>query len=694
MLPMAELTPYPFGALAARMFRELERQQAIFDLPAKRFYAGDARHDFSVTLHGRRLASPLGPAAGPHTQMAQNLVLGWLAGARVFELKTVQVRDDLAIARPCIDMRTVGFNSEWSQELRLAQSLEEYVKGAMLIELLRASGRVPLAGGFAEPPVFDLSLGYDLAGVRSEPMRAFVGALREASPVVERLRREIPSELGALRDLDFPADLTGTVTLSTFHGCPPEEIERIAEFVLRELGMHCVVKLNPTLLGAAAVHELLHDALGYGELRVPAAAFTRDLVWERAVEMVGRLRETAAGVGRGFGIKLTNTLVVENSTGFLPESEREVYLSGPPLHVLAMHLVRRFRRLFGGALPISFSAGIDAANYPDAAALGLVPVTVCTDLLKKGGYGRLPAYHARLAARFDDVGAEDLETFAVRAFGQGVAALDRCDLGPDDPAGERCRRAVVEGGDLRGVAGPDLFRRWLESAWVTNTEAYVERVTADSRYASARHAKGPAKIGRHLQLFDCVSCDLCVPVCPNDANFVYGGGPEEIPVLRLVRQGSGWLAVAGEPLRLTERHQIGNFADFCNDCGNCDVFCPEDGGPYRVKPRFFASELAYTADAPRDGFLLDRRAGSERVRGRFDGRELTLEVAATAVTFSGEGFAVRFAAPDPAGTAVVEAVAGLAEIDLTHAFVMDSLRRALLAGARVNYLNSLLEVAP
>ena len=75
---MPDLTPYPFPALIDRMFRELEQNQAIFDLPAARFYHGDEELDYSVSLHGHRASSPLGPAAGPQTQMAQNLVLSWL----------------------------------------------------------------------------------------------------------------------------------------------------------------------------------------------------------------------------------------------------------------------------------------------------------------------------------------------------------------------------------------------------------------------------------------------------------------------------------------------------------------------------------------------------------------------------------------------------------------------------------------
>ena len=131
------LTPFSLDVLLGRIAHEWETRQRIFDLPTARFWAKPDGVDLSMEFLGRPAATPVGPAAGPHSQMAQNIVLGWLAGARVFELKTVQVLDDLDIARPCIDMETIGFNIEWSQELAVHESLEEYVKAWMIIEILR-----------------------------------------------------------------------------------------------------------------------------------------------------------------------------------------------------------------------------------------------------------------------------------------------------------------------------------------------------------------------------------------------------------------------------------------------------------------------------------------------------------------------------------------------------------------------------
>ena len=56
---------------------------------------------------------------------------------------------------------------------------------------------------------------------------------------------------------------------------------------------------------------------------------------------------------------------------------------------------------------------------PDAVALSLVPITVCTDLLKPGGYGRQQAYLRQLLARMDDVGATTVPDFVRLAHGAG-----------------------------------------------------------------------------------------------------------------------------------------------------------------------------------------------------------------------------------------------------------------------------------
>jgi putative selenate reductase len=514
--------------------------------------------------------------------------------------------------------------------------------------------------------------------------------MKDATPVVDRLRAEIPPAFRAFRDLDFPTQLTRSVTLSTFHGCPPDEIERIIDHLLHVHELHCVVKFNPTLLGRFETRRLLHGELDYGHIRVPPQAFERDTRWDDAAGFMERLGNTAGRLGLQVGAKFSNTLIVENVSQVLPLTEKEVYLSGPPLHVLALQLTRRFRRHFGDRFPISFAAGVTRANFPDTVALGLVPVTVCTDLLKTGGYGRLPAFHRDLARRMADVGATTIGDFIVRAYGKGGEALDKLKLKARDPVRVACRKALEEGGDLKRAAGSDeLYRRWVSAASLLNTEHYVPQAIANPRYARARNRRPPRKVGSRLELFDCLTCDKCIPVCPNDAVFSWKPLATELPVER-VRPADGenaWHWEREKTRVLTAKHQIGIFADFCNECGNCDVFCPEEGGPHLEKPRFYGSEADWRRFAPEDGFYLE----PARLLGRIQGREYRLERRGDRVTFAGHGFTLRFAPDDPENTLEGEAEQ---RVDLMPYHVMKLLFEALLGPRAVNYMNCLHETTP
>ncbi len=679
---MAELRPYPFAALVRRALRELDERGSIFDLPVDKGFYGSPGHDLTARFHRHAPSSPLGPAAGPQTQMAQNLVLSWLAGCRVMELKTVQIKDDLVIPRPCIDMATVGYNVEWSQELRLPQSLDEYVKGAMLIEILRATGKLPLTAGF-DRTIYDMSVGYDLAGIQSPAITAFIAGLKDAGPIVERLRGELTGDLAGYRDLAYPTRLSDTLTLSTFHGCPPDEIERILEFLLEHHELDCNVKLNPMLLGPARLRELLHDVLGYRDVVVPDSAFTRDATWAQMEGFVGRLGERAAALGRSFGVKFTNTLIVENRKTFFPASEKEMYLSGPPLHVLAMNLVAAFRKVFGARFAISFSAGIDRGNFADAVGLGLVPVTVCSDLLQPGGYARAGRYAEPLLARMTELGVRGLDGYVIRAFGQGAAGLaDLTDL--DEPTRAACTAALA-GGSLEDAVAPDLLARWAAATALHNTAVHVPKLTADPRFAYAANKKPPRKLGTHLALFDCVTCKKCVPVCPNDANFTFAVPPTTQPVVKLRPDGAGWAARTDGTIAIGRDLQFANFADFCNECGNCDVFCPEDGGPYAIKPRFFGTAGDWRLLASHDGFATETVDGVRRLLGRIAGREVALEPDGARVRFTGPGFDLTLDPADPAAT-----VAGTAdgEVDLTPLYILRWLDAAVFSAATVNYLNA------
>ncbi|MFQ5890513.1 MAG: 4Fe-4S binding protein [Gemmatimonadota bacterium] len=638
---MAELRPVPFPDLLRRMRREVEAKSAIFDLPVRKWHIPDGKLDFSAVHFSRRASTPVGPAAGPHTQLAQNIVLAWLAGGRIMEIKTVQVNDRLQIPRPCIHVPNIGYNVEWSQELRVQQSLLEYAKAAYLIEVLKATrgfGIFPTDFGFET--VFDISVGYDLDGIRSEKVTGFIEALKTPGPVFDELRGQLAGDLAEFRDLALPESISDCVTLSTFHGCPADQIESIGRYLLQELRLHTIIKLNPTLLGFERVHEILIDRLGYTHLELRRQAFDVDLQYEEGIEILRRLRLVAESIGSMIGAKFTNTLVVENDPGIFPtHTDPYMYVSGAPLHVISMNLMQRFREDLGFEFPVSFSAGIDVRNFPAAVACGMVPVTTCTDLLRQGGFGRLPGYLRALGREMARCEVTTREAYVLAAMGHGAEAVEEtlkafpggaalwerdgarlkaiAQEAPDDlPAALRQAATAV---DLDGDA---MVLHATRVAGRLNGREIVPSLVGDRRYHAAANAKTPRRIDSVLELYDCINCDLCIWACPNDAIFAYEVEAVETSTDLLRLAGDGRLDRSpGEGFAVQSEHQLAVLEGACNECSNCEVYCPEHGAPFKLKEQLFVERDVFGSSTG-DGFC---RVGNA-LHARLRGREYRLEV--------------------------------------------------------------------
>lgn len=449
----------PFDALLTWILKELEQRESIFGIHRSLFWVpGKDNRLATPNMFGQYLATPIGPAAGPHTQLAQNIVCAWLSGGRFVELKTVQIKDDLEIPRPCIDMEDEGYNVEWSQELKLDQSADEYIKAWALVHILHRL--LGFEGRFPQGTIFNLSVGYDFEGIRSAAMTRFMDRMADASVELEAIRAVLRRRFPGFADVAIPSRLSNNVTLSTMHGCPPEEIERIARYLLEERGLHTTVKLNPTLLGMDGVLKILRDDLGFHEIRIPAAVFEQDLKYERAVELIRSLKPAAARRNLTFGIKLANTLATANHKANLPS--REVYLSGRALYPITMELFRRVAAEFKGDVNVSYSGGADALNVTAVLASGARPVTVASDLLKPGGYSRLLQYLENLDAEMRNRGAANLDELAL------------------------ARQANLERAAVDALVNP--------------------------RYKKSAHPSPLPKVSSGLGLFDCVTAP-CVDQC-------------------------------------------------------------------------------------------------------------------------------------------------------------------------------------
>ncbi len=402
-----EMRPLSFEELLRSMLCELKERGELFGIPRRLVYTPHEREPFGQELFGHRLGTPVGPAAGPHTQLAQNIVSAWACGGRFIELKTVQVLDELDIPRPCIDMEDEGYNAEWSQELKLEASAEAYIHAWVLIHLL------PELLGFPTThpeTIFNMSVGYNLEGVRSPTVQRFMDRLLDASDELEPLRPVLEQHLPELAHTAIPKQLTNNISLSTMHGCPPDEIEAIARYFLEERGLHTFVKLNPTLLGQEEVMRILHDELGYRDIEIPEKVFTHDLQYDQALGLVKRLQSLAQEKGLYFGVKLSNTLPTANHRGVLPGDE--LYMSGRALYPITMRLFHRLMEAFDGKLEVSYAAGADAHNVATVLSCGARTVTAASDLLKPGGYGRLGQWLEALRTAMRDQNVANLEELA------------------------------------------------------------------------------------------------------------------------------------------------------------------------------------------------------------------------------------------------------------------------------------------
>jgi putative selenate reductase len=456
----------PFERLLEWAIEEHERHGSIFGIPDAKFYRPGHKGPVPpYELFGRALETPFGPAAGPHTQLAQNIVSAYLTGCRVMELKTVQEKDDLDIEKPCIDASDEGYNTEWSQELSLDESADEYVKAWVLIHVLRKRLRLSAPRIAADGPgfVFNMSVGYDLKGIQSAKMEHFLARMlapgSEIGACLETARKtRAAAPASIVSGLDVSGDMIHGVTISTMHGCPPSQIEAMARYLIGEKGLNTYVKLNPTLLGKTEVRETLEE-LGWGCIRIEDEIFDKDLQYRDALRLVGNLAEYAEGRGKRFGVKLSNTLANKNEAGPLPGPER--YMSGRALFPITIRLAHRIASDFDGKIDISFCGGASALNIGEILSAGIFPVTLTTDALKPGGYLR---------------------------FHQIALELEAGGILP--PA--------------RGVGGRVDVKRLGELA------AGARR---DSRYRKDPGRPRSIKVSTDLELFDCITTP-CAAACP------------------------------------------------------------------------------------------------------------------------------------------------------------------------------------
>ena len=418
------MRPMSIGHLMHWIMSEYEQKKSIFGIEKI------VKHENgqALPIYEEKIESPFGPAAGPNSQLAQNIVAAYVAGSRFFELKTVQVMDgaDLAacISRPCIIAGDECYNCEWSTELYVPQAFAEYVKAWVACKLIAKEYNL----GDPDAFVFNMSVGYDLEGIKSPKVDKYINDMIEAkdTEVFKECINWALEHVNEFKNVDeeyirsISSNVSNSITESTLHGCPPAEIERIATYLITEKHLNTFIKCNPTLLGYEYARKRL-DGLGFDYIAFDDHHFLEDLQWADAVPMLHRLYDLCQEKGLEFGVKITNPFPVDVTRNELPSNE--MYVAGRALFPLSIHVARLLTDEFQGKLRISYSGGATIENIKELFDAGIWPITMATNILKPGGYQRM----SQIADELMECGSE-------RFSGVNVAALAAIDDGVEAKA--------------------------------------------------------------------------------------------------------------------------------------------------------------------------------------------------------------------------------------------------------------------
>ena len=166
-----------------------------------------------------------------------------------------------------------------------------------------------------------------------------------------------------------------------------------------------------------------------------------------------------------------------------------------------------------------------------------------------------------------------------------------------DPVTMKAADGVYVIGD--GLYGPKLVVTAMEQAMAAAEDIIGAAVAGDVAQKADEHktirkkgilAEPCADLNEGDRCLSCSTiCENCVDVCPNRANKCI-----KVPGLKMA--------------------QILHVDYMCNECGNCETFCPYTSAPYKDKWTLYKNVEEFE-DSKNNGFVvLDKAAGTIRVR--------------------------------------------------------------------------------
>jgi putative selenate reductase len=470
------MNPATLGQLLGIILNDLNQNNEVFDIPEKLFYKHWHNHVLYTKKYGKELHNPIGLASGPHTQLAQNIVSGWLCGARYIELKTVTPAPAADITKPSISIYQGAHHCEGTIELDIEQAYDQFLDAWILIHVLNHKLFTRSKQNNSLGTIFNMSLGNTLADIRSEKMQWFIDKMIDCSVEKTEKLKSIRNIYPDIDKIDIPDQISNSFTVNTSKDCSARELEYICKFLMVDKKLHPVIKFNPTLLGYRSVRAIL-SAENALQVEINEEHFEEDIQYAEALDLIDGIKATATEMKLEMTIKICGGLVCRNHTGQIPEAVNYVYLTGNALHPVAANLAAKFQSRFEGLLDISFSGGVDCYNVSQLLLNGFSTITVCTDLLMPGGYGRLAQYFQELSRAFANYQAKNI------------------------------REYILKSGSAYS----------LQETALENLRNYAIRTLSNPAYQKSELTQLTIKTRRPLFLYDCVHAP-CVDACDTHPN--------------------------------------------------------------------------------------------------------------------------------------------------------------------------------
>jgi hypothetical protein len=87
----------------------------------------------------------------------------------------------------------------------------------------------------------------------------------------------------------------------------------------------------------------------------------------------------------------------------------------------------------------------------------------------------------------------------------------------------------------------------------------------------------------------------------------------------VVAPDASWREGAQHKFEIEKERQLACYADFCDECADCETRAAEDDQPTDDKPRIFGSVEAWQDAAPRDGFVMHEQPEGGWIKARLGG---------------------------------------------------------------------------